>query len=356
MEIKEVLLIVLITFAFSAIFIPLVKKIAEFIGAMDIPNERKVHKNPIPRMGGLGIYGGFLLGYMLFGQHSVQMNAILIGSFIILVTGIFDDIKPVPAKYKFIAQIVGASIIPLYGKILLQDISAFGLYLNFGVFAYPITILFIVGIVNCINLIDGLDGLSSGISSIYFLTIGIIGLLLNNSNGLDVTLTFIMLGSTLGFLLHNFHPAKIFMGDSGSMFLGYIIAVISLLGFKNVTLTSFVVPMFLLAIPVMDTLFAILRRLINHKPIGMPDKNHLHHQLLKMKLSQTKTVLVIYSVDILFAIASILYVIGNQMLGTNMYGIIIYIVLLLLTLILVFKTNIIWNHDKKKEDNKVSTN
>ena len=356
MEIKEVLLIVLITFAFSAIFIPLVKKIAEFIGAMDIPNERKVHKNPIPRLGGLGIYGGFLLGYMLFGQHSVQMNAILIGSFIILVTGIFDDIKPVPAKYKFIAQIVGASIIPLYGKILLQDISAFGLYLNFGVFAYPITILFIVGIVNCINLIDGLDGLSSGISSIYFLTIGIIGLLLNNSNGLDVTLTFIMLGSTLGFLLHNFHPAKIFMGDSGSMFLGYIIAVISLLGFKNGTLTSFVVPMFLLAIPVMDTLFAILRRLINHKPIGMPDKNHLHHQLLKMKLSQTKTVLVIYSVDILFAIASILYVIGNQMLGTNMYGIIIYIILLLLTLVLVFKTNIIWNHDKKKEDNKVSTN
>lgn len=356
MEIKKIILIVLTSFVFSATFIPIVKKIAEFIGAMDIPNKRKVHKKPIPRLGGLGIYGGFLLGYMLFGQHSVQMNAILIGSFIILVTGIFDDIKPVPAKYKFLAQIVGASIIPLYGGILLQDISAFGLYLNFGVFAYPITILFIVGIVNCINLIDGLDGLSSGISSIYFLTIGIIGLLLNNSNGLDVTLTFIMLGSTLGFLLHNFHPAKIFMGDSGSMFLGYIIAVISLLGFKNVTLTSFVVPMFLLAIPVMDTLFAILRRIINHKPIGMPDKNHLHHQLLKMKLSQTKTVLVIYSVDMLFAIASILYVIGNQMLGTNMYGIIIYIILLLLTLVLVFKTNIIWNHDKKKEDSKVSTN
>lgn len=356
MEIKEVILIVLTTFAFSALFIPIVKKIAEFIGAMDIPNERKVHKNPIPRMGGLGIYGGFLLGYMLFGQHSVQMNAILIGSFIILITGIFDDIKPVPAKYKFICQILGASVIPLYGGIVLQDISAFGLYLNFGILAYPITILFIVGIVNCINLIDGLDGLSSGISSIYFLTIGIIGLLLNNSNGLDVTLTFIMLGSTLGFLLHNFHPAKIFMGDSGSMFLGYIIAVISLLGFKNVTLTSFVVPMFLLAIPVMDTLFAILRRLINHKPIGMPDKNHLHHQLLNMKLSQTKTVLVIYFVDILFAVASILYVIGNQMLGTNMYGIIIYVILLLLTLVLVFKTNIIWNHDKKKEDNKVSTN
>ena len=350
MELKNIILIVLTTFIFTALFIPIVKKIAEFIGAMDVPNARKVHKVPIPRLGGLGIYGGFLLGYMLFGQHSVQMNAILIGSFIILVTGIFDDIKPVPAKYKFLAQILGSSIIPLYGGILLKDISAFGVYINFGIFTYPVTILFIVGIVNCINLIDGLDGLSSGIASIYFLTVGIIGVLLHNTNGLDITLTFIMLGSTLGFLLHNFHPAKIFMGDSGSMFLGYIIAVIALLGFKNITLTSFVVPMFLLAIPVMDTLFAIIRRIVNHKPIGLPDKEHLHHQLLKLQFSQTKTVLVIYFIDSLFAIASILYVIGDSMLGTNKYGIIIYIILLLLTLVLVFKTNIIWNHDKNKKE------
>jgi len=350
MEIKNVLLIVAVTFVVTAVFIPFVRKIAEFIGALDIPNERKVHKNPIPRLGGIGIYAGFLIGYMLFGQHSVQMNAILIGSFVILVTGIFDDIKPVPAKYKFLAQIAGAAVIPLYGGILLQDVSAFGIYLNFGILAYPITILFIVAIINCINLIDGLDGLSSGISSIYFLTVGIIGMLLNNSTGLDIILTFIMLGSTLGFLLHNFHPAKIFMGDSGSMFLGYIIAVIALLGFKNITLTSVIVPILLLAIPILDTLFAILRRLINHKPIGMPDKNHLHHQLLKLRLSQTKTVLVIYLVDILFAIASILYAIGNKMLGTNLYGIIIYIIILVLTALLVLKTNIIWDHDKKKEN------
>ena len=350
MEIKNVLLMVLVTFVFVALFIPVVKKIAEFIGAMDIPNARKVHKVPIPRLGGLGIYAGFLLGYMIFGVHSVQMNAILIGSFIILVTGIFDDIKPVPAKWKLLAQTVGASIVPLYGGILLQDISAFGLYIDFGILAYPITIIFIVAIINCINLIDGLDGLSSGIASIYFLTIGVIAMLLNNSNGLDIILTFIMLGSTLGFLVHNFNPAKIFMGDSGSMFLGYIIAVIALLGFKNITLTSFLVPMLLLAIPIIDTLFAILRRLINQKPLGEPDKNHLHHQLLKLRLSQRKTVLIIYLVDILFAIASILYAVGNKMLGTNKYGIIIYVILFILTLLLVLKTNIIWNHDKKKEE------
>lgn len=354
MEIKDIITIVVITFIVVASFIPVVKKIAEFIGALDIPNARKVHKEPIPRLGGLGIYAGFLIGYMIFGQHSIQMNAILIGSFIILVTGIFDDIKPVPAKYKLLGQLAGAAVIPLYGGILLKDISAFGLYLNFGILAYPITILFILGVVNCINLIDGLDGLSSGISSIYFLTVGVIAMMLNNSNGLDVTLTFIMLGSTLGFLVHNFHPAKIFMGDSGSMFLGYIISVIALLGFKNITLTSFIIPLLLLAIPIMDTLFAILRRLINHKPLGEPDKNHLHHQLLKLRLSQTKTVLVIYLVDILFAIASILYAIGNRKLGTNMYGIIIYVILFILTILLVSKTNIIWNHDKKnkKDENK----
>ena len=350
MEIKNILLMVLVTFAFVALFIPVVKKIAEFIGAMDIPNERKIHKVPMPRLGGLGIYAGFLLGYILFGMNSIKMNAILIGSFIIIITGIFDDIKPVPAKWKLLAQTVGASIVPLYGGILLQDISAFGLYINFGILAYPITIIFIVAIINCINLIDGLDGLSSGIASIYFMTVGIIAILLNNSSGLDILLTFIMLGSTLGFLVHNFNPAKIFMGDSGSMFLGYIIAVIALLGFKNITLTSFLVPMLLLAIPIMDTLFAILRRLINHKPLGEPDKNHLHHQLLKLRLSQRKTVLIIYLVDILFAIASILYAVGNKMLGTNKYGIIIYVILFILTLLLVLKTNIIWNHDKKKEE------
>ena len=349
MELERVILIILTTFIFTAIFIPVVKKIAEFIGAMDIPNARKVHTTPIPRLGGLGIYGGFLLGYMLFGTHTVQMNAILIGSFIILVTGIIDDIKPVPAKYKILGQLAGAAVIPLYGGIVMQDISAFGLYLNFDIFAIPVTILFIVAIINCINLIDGLDGLSSGISGIYFLTVGIIGMLLNNSNGLDVTLTFIMLGSTLGYLLHNFPPAKIFMGDSGSMFLGYIIAVIALLGFKNITITSVIVPMLLLAIPIMDTLFAILRRLINHKPIGEPDKNHFHHQLLKLNLSKRKTVILIYIIDILFAVASILYAIGNRMLGTNIYGIIIYIILLVLTIVLVVRTNIIWDHDKLKE-------
>lgn len=344
MKLSKEMLMIIVPFLFSVLFIPCVKKIAEFIGAMDMPNERKVHKEPIARLGGLGIYGGFLFGYMLFGRQSIQMNAILIGSIIIVITGIIDDVRPIPAKYKLLGQLAGAAVIPFYGKIILQDVSAFGIYLDFGIFAPIVTMIFIVGIINCINLIDGLDGLAGGIASIYFLTIGIIALLLNHTVGLDLTLTFIMLGSTLGFLFHNFYPAKIFMGDSGSMFLGYIISVIALLGFKNVTLTSLVVPCLILAIPILDTLFAIIRRLVNHKPISAPDKNHFHHQLLKLNLGQSKTVLIIYLVDILFAVASIIYAIGNTMLGTNMYGIVLYIILFVLTLIFVIKTNIIWNH------------
>lgn len=342
MKLNEVITIVLVTMLFVMLFMPIIKRIAVYVGALDIPDKRKVHSIPIPRLGGLGIYAGFVLGYMLFGHQSVQMNSILIGSFIIILTGMIDDMKPIPAKYKFLGQLAAALIIPFYGGIVLRDVSAFGIYINFGILSYPLTAFFIVAAINCVNLIDGLDGLAGGISAIYFLTIGIISLVQKNTNGLDTILTFIMLGSTLGFLKHNFNPASIFMGDSGSMFLGYMIAVIALLGYKNVTFTSFIVPIFLLAIPILDTAFAILRRFINHKPISMPDKNHLHHQFLKKNFSQRRTVLTIYFIDLLFAAASILYVLGDFMTGLFIYGIIFIIVL-----VIILKTDIIFDRNKE---------
>ena len=345
MLVKEIIYMIVIPFLFVLAITPFIKKVANHVGALDIPNERKVHKVPIPRLGGLGIYMGFLLGYILFGTMSLRMNAILIGSFIIIVTGIVDDIKPIPAKVKFLFQIVAASVVAFYGKILLSDLSAFGFYIEFGVFSYPITILFIVSIINCINLIDGLDGLAAGLSSIYFVTIGIVIVGWMHTFDLDAVITFVMLGSTLGFLCHNFHPAKIFMGDSGSMFLGYIIAVIALLGFKNVTLTTLLAPIFLLAIPIMDTLFAILRRVINKKPIGEPDMQHLHHQLLNLNLSHRNTVLVIYFIDILFASAMLIY-----MLYDRMVGVIIYAILFIIVLVFILKTNIIVEHNHKKKE------
>lgn len=329
------------TFLFVAFFIPFVKKVAVHIGALDIPNERKIHKFPMPRLGGLGIYFGFLLGYMLYGEPSSIMNSILIGSFIIVITGVIDDIKPIKPSTKFLGQLAAALIVVFYGNILLKNISAFGLSIDFSIFSYPLTIIFILGCINCMNLIDGLDGLAGGISSIYFLTIGIIATM-KGSFGLDFILTFVMLGSTLGFLVHNFNPSSIFMGDSGSLFLGFIISVIALLGFKNVTMTSLIIPLLVLAIPILDTLFAIIRRLLKGESISTPDKFHIHHQLLKRNFSQRTTVLIIYAIDLLFAAASIVYVLGGKILGYIIYGILLCIVITF-----VLKTNIVFEKETK---------
>lgn len=337
--------IVLFVFIVVALVMPVVIKIAHHVNALDMPNERKVHKEPMPRMGGLAIFIGFLVGYMLFCNQTVQMNSILIGSFFIILIGIFDDIKPLTPSIKFCGQLLAAIIVVYYGNVVMQDISAFGLYINFGMFAKPITILFIVSVINCLNLIDGLDGLAGGISTIFFVTITVISTLLGNVSSLDVSLTLIMIGACSGFLLYNFHPAKIFMGDSGSMFLGYMIAVISLLGFKNVTLTSFIVPVLILAIPILDTLFAIIRRLLKGESFAKADKEHFHHQILKMAGNQTKTVLIIYLIQILFSAASIVYVLRNPKLGQ-----IIYIVILAIILWLILSTNIVFDR-KKISDN-----
>ena len=341
--ILKILLIVSTTFTFVALIIPFIIKIAFQVGAVDVPRTRHIHTKNMPKLGGLGIFLGFVLGYMLFGEPSIQMISILIGGFLILISGIIDDVTELSAKTQLLFQIAAASVIVFYGNILLIDISAFEIYLHFGIFAYPITILFIIGCINCLNLIDGLDGLSGGISSIYFLTIGIIATM-QGSTGLDFVLCFVMLGSTLGFLLHNFHPARIFAGNSGSMFLGFIISVIALLGFKNVTLTSLIIPICVLAIPILDTLFAIIRRLLKGENIMKADRFHIHHQLLNRHFSQTQTVLIIYLIDILFAAASIIYVSNHHVLSY-----IIYSILLIIVIFFVAKTNVIFEHKKKNK-------
>ena len=335
-KIIEVLKIVISVMGVTGVFFPLVKWIANHVGALDYPNERKVHKKPMPLLGGLMMFFGFLFGYMFFAPQSTQMLSILIGAFILIITGIIDDIKPLKAKEAIVGQLLAACVVTFYGKILLNNITAFGFYFDFGWLAYPLTILFIVAVMNCINLIDGLDGLAAGISGIFFATIGVIAFIMHNIGSLEITLAFIMLGATIGFLVFNFNPAKIFMGEAGSLFLGFMIAVICLVGFKAVTLTSLVVPMLILAIPILDTLFAIIRRMIKHKPIYVADKQHLHHQLLNKKFSQKTTVLIIYGVSILFSLASIFYVLKDQK-----KGIIIYIILMILITWFILTTDIL---------------
>lgn len=338
--------IVLITFIFSAIIMFVMKKVAVHIGAVDVPrNEeehRHIHKKTTPKLGALGIFLAFLLGYMLFGEQSIRMNSILIGSFIVILTGLIDDINPIKARYKLLGHILAAMVIVFYGKILLDNITAFGFNIDFGILSYPITILFIVACTNIINLIDGLDGLSGGICVIFFATIAIIGFYQGRSGSLVMILTLIMLGSTLGFLVHNFYPAKIFAGDCVT-FLGFIIAVITLLEFKGPALISFFVPVTILGIPILDTLFAIIRRLLKGQPPFQADRQHLHHQLLGMNISQRSTVLIIYFINILFAAASIFYTIKDPIIGE-----ILYIVIFIIVIWFVLHTSIIYDRKNKE--------
>ena len=341
----NVFVIVIVTLLTSLILVPIIKKVAIHVNAMDEPNARKIHKVPMPRLGGLAIYLAFLLGYMLYGEVSTQMLSILIGGFLLILVGFIDDIKSVPARYKLVVQIIAATIVVLYGDLSFSEVSVFGYKIYFNEFWGSLaSIVFIVAITNAINLIDGMDGLAAGISSIYFLTIAIIAFILNRIGGLDVIISLIMLGATLGFLVHNFPPAKIFMGDSGSLFLGFMISVIALLGYKVTTFTSLIVPIVILAIPIFDTIFAILRRLLKGQNIGVADKEHFHHQLLKMRYSQTKSILIIYAIDIAFAVVSIFYILGD-----NQVAIAIYVALMILLLFVVLKTDILFDHSKKKQ-------
>ena len=342
----SVWLILMVTFLVSFFLVPFAKKVAFHIDALDYPNKRRLNRVPMPDLGGLAVFGSYLVGYMFFGQANVQMLSILIGSFLMILMGMCDDIKALGAKWQLVIQIIAACIIAFYGHITLDDVSILGFNFYFSApWNYLITIVFVVGIINTINLSDGLDGLCSGISTIYFLTVSIIALILKRFGGLDIILALIMSGSILGFLVHNFPPAKIYLGDTGSNFIGFMIAVIALLGFKTATFTSLIIPLVVLATPLFDVLFSIVRRSLQKKnPFTTPDKEHFHHQLLKMEFSTRSSLLMIYVINILFALVSILYVIGY----TN-YAIALYISLMVLFLFIVLKTDILFTHHKKKE-------
>ncbi len=329
------------------------KKIAFHIGAIDKPRDdeeqRHIHKRTVPKLGGVGIFLAFLIGYMLFGEQSTRMNSILIGSFIVILTGIIDDIKPIRASHKMIGHLIAASVIVFYGRILLNNISAFGYTVDFGRMAYPLTIFFIVACTNIINLIDGMDGLSGGICSIFYITIAVLCFYQGRYGSLVLTLCLIMLGSTLGFLLHNFYPASIFAGDCAT-FMGFIISIITLLEFKGPALISFFVPLTIIGIPILDTAFAIIRRLLKGQPPFQADRQHFHHQLLGMNFSQRTTVLIIYAINILFASASMFYTIIDQKIGQT-----IYIIIFFLVIWFIFHTSIITDKTKKKRIGKGTT-
>lgn len=293
-------------FILSLSLTPLIMKMAFKIGATDQPNQRKVHVSLMPRLGGLAIYISFVVGFLILRPVDPTASSILLASTLIVIIGVLDDMLELSAKYKLIGQIGAALIVVFLGDVQVLFINLpFGGKFEFGFFSIPFTILWIVGITNAINLIDGLDGLAAGVSSIALITIS--GMAIIMGNVFVLTVGSIVLVSTLGFLYYNFHPAKIFMGDTGALFLGFMISVLSLLGYKNVTFISFIVPVIILCVPISDTFFAILRRVINKKPLSAPDKSHLHHCLLRLGYTHRQTVLIIYAMAAFFGMTAVVF-------------------------------------------------
>jgi len=288
---------------------PLVKRFAVRVGAVDAPNHRKVHTRIMPRLGGLAIYLAFMATMLIAlplvsGEKVHVILGLLIGGTIVTIVGALDDRFDLSPKVKLLGQIAAASVVVSFGVKVDFVTLPFGDGTQMGWLSIPITIFWIVGVTNAINLIDGLDGLAAGVSAIATGTIFVLALLMGNVT--VAVLSAVLLGSILGFLFFNFHPAKIFMGDSGALFLGFSLAALSVLGFKQATLVSFVVPIFILGVPLSDTFFAIVRRTLNRTPISAADKNHLHHCILALGLSHRNSVLVIYGIAAMFALSAIL--------------------------------------------------
>jgi len=296
-----------LAFVASILFTPLVKRLAFRIGAVDKPNHRKVHARIMPRLGGLAIFMAFLVAFVVYRPDGGHDKALLLGALIIIITGVLDDMFEISAKAKLLGQLLAAGSVVIYGGLQIEFINLpFGDFqLQFGYFAIPLTILWIVGITNAINLIDGLDGLAAGVSAIALITLSAMAVIM--SNPFVAVMAAILAASTLGFLVFNFYPAKIFMGDTGALFLGFMISVLALEGFKNITVIALIIPVIMLGVPISDTFFAIVRRIRMKQPLGSPDKSHLHHCLLNAGFTHRQAVLIIYALAAMFGIAALIF-------------------------------------------------
>ena len=286
----------------SYFFTPPVKNFAHKVGAIDVPKDaRRMHKKPIPRLGGLAIYGGFLCSILIFGQLDETMLCVLLGAAIIVALGIFDDVLALGAKLKFVVQIVAAAIPVCIGDLqigLFTNLNPLSdtPFVHLGILAVPVTIIWIVGITNAVNLIDGLDGLAVGVSSIAAITMLAVALLTGN---MPIAITMAALaGACIGFMPYNLNPAKIFMGDTGSTFLGYMLATVSIMGlFKFYAVISFAVPFLILGLPIFDTANAIIRRVAAGRSPMSPDRGQVHHKLIDMGFNQKQAVAILYAIS-----------------------------------------------------------
>ena len=311
-------------FAISVVTTPLAKKISIKVGAIDYPKDRGMHKKPMPRMGGIAIVLGFMITVLLLssyikGIEVKQFIGFIIGATIIIVLGILDDMYTLRARVKLLVQIIAAGIVVYTGTRINVVLWPFTAYLQ--KLSIPITMFWIIGVTNAVNLIDGLDGLAAGVSSIAALCLMVLCIITGSE--VAVILTAALAGACLGFLPRNFNPAEIFMGDTGATFLGFVLGVTSILGvFKGYAILALLVSMLCLGLPVFDTLFAMGRRVVNHKPIMEADRGHLHHRLIDRGFSQRQAVLILYGISFFCGLVAIFIAIRDleSCRGSNPYS------------------------------------
>ena len=293
------IIIVLSAFVVAYFSTPLAIKAAYKLGAIDKPDQRKVHNQTMPRLGGLAIFLAFMIVTLISSWGNAAFYGILAGGLIVFLVGMLDDMYQLSPWVKLLGQCLAAAVAMYFGVIVHFVTNPFDGLLALGYLSLPLTFLWIVGVTNAINLIDGLDGLAGGVSAIAAATMGIVSLL-HGQSAVAIT-AFILVAAIAGFLPYNFHPARTFMGDGGSNFLGFVLACLAIMGTaKSAALISLFVPIVILGIPIFDTFFAIIRRIYKRAPIFMPDKDHLHHRLMALGMSHRRSVLIIYGISAFF--------------------------------------------------------
>ncbi|MGZ4032076.1 MAG: MraY family glycosyltransferase [Tumebacillaceae bacterium] len=324
---KVLTLTLIVSIALVYLMVPQLRKIAMKTGFVDMPNARKLHKEPIPLLGGAALYVGYVITMLIiqgiFGKLDGTFWGVTIGGFLLFAIGIVDDYyktrgKDFPAWPKFLTHIASALVLIAFG-VKVNSLTIPFIHLPYYSFAdhgidwlsYVVTVLWVVAITNMLNLLDGVDGLAAGISSISATTLLFVAILSGNAS--TATYAVGLIGVGLAFLRHNFHPARIFMGDAGATFLGFVLAAIAVDGaFKSATFVSVVVPVLALGVPIFDTVFVIIRRIKARRPIHQADKSHTHHTLMRSGMNQVQTVSFMYLLGICFSLASIVVLLVNK--------------------------------------------
>lgn len=324
-----------ISYLLGVFIVPAVIYLSEKKGLMDKPNERKIHDHPVSRLGGVAIWLSAMMTFLLlillsYYPYGALLSGILLGSTLMFLLGLIDDIYGLNAKFKLAIQICVATIVFLLGIRLETIYNPFGAAIHLNIFvSYILTMLWIVGISNAVNFIDGVDGLAGSVITISSVTLALIAVAMSPPNAISALIAFILAGSMLAFLTYNFNPAKIFMGDSGALFSGFLLATLSITGVMKTAALAMIVPIFILAVPILDITYSSLRRITKGKSPFVADAEHIHHKLLKAGYSQNKTVFILASLALACG-AFATFLVNSSLLKYFVYAMVISAIMLFL--------------------------